>query len=148
MLIEQIFELRGPGPPGRICAPITGCFYHKTIICKENFRVDCYSLLKYWRRQCTLLPRTWTKSLTKFNPKMQDLQTKEGLNNLNFFNWLSNVKNLVLSNEALNYAKCDRMALKQLLTQQTTKNRPAGGGFAPRPHSLQLLEDPPPDPRQ
>ena len=32
MLIEQIFELRGPGPPGRICTPITGCFHDKTII--------------------------------------------------------------------------------------------------------------------
>ena len=28
-LIEQNFELRGPG---RICTPITGCFQHKTII--------------------------------------------------------------------------------------------------------------------
>ena len=25
MLIEQIFELRGLRPPGRICTPITGC---------------------------------------------------------------------------------------------------------------------------
>ena len=44
-LIEQIFELRGPGPPGRIYIPITGCFRDKTIISKENFRVDCYLLL-------------------------------------------------------------------------------------------------------
>ena len=42
MLIEQIFELRGPGPPGRICSPITGCFHDKTIISKENLRLDCY----------------------------------------------------------------------------------------------------------
>ena len=74
MLIEQIFELRGPGPPGRIYAPRTGCFIHKTIISKENFRVDCYLLLKYCRRQYTLLPHTWTKSLTKFNPKMQEFK--------------------------------------------------------------------------
>ena len=32
ILIEQIFELRGPGPPGRICIPITGCFRHKLLI--------------------------------------------------------------------------------------------------------------------
>ena len=32
MLIEQIFELRGPGTFGRICTPITGYFYEKTII--------------------------------------------------------------------------------------------------------------------
>ena len=56
MLIEQIFELRGPEPPGRICTPITGCFHYKTIISKETFQVDCYSLLKYCRRQRALLP--------------------------------------------------------------------------------------------
>ena len=73
MLIEQIFELRGPGPSDRICTPITGCFHDKTIISKESFQVDCFLLLKYCRRQCTLLPYTSAKLLTKFNPKMQDL---------------------------------------------------------------------------
>ena len=66
MLIELIFELRGPGAPGRICTPITGCFHDKTIIFKENNRLDCYLLLKYCRRECILLPPTWAKSLTKF----------------------------------------------------------------------------------
>ena len=80
MLIEQIFELSGPGPPGRICIPITGCFHDKTIISKENIRVDCYSRLKYCRRQCTILPPTWTKLLTKFNPKMQDFKRVLDLN--------------------------------------------------------------------
>ena len=28
LIIE--FELRGPGPPGRICTPTTGYFYDKT----------------------------------------------------------------------------------------------------------------------
>ena len=32
LLIKQNFELRGPGPPGRIWTPITGCFRDKTII--------------------------------------------------------------------------------------------------------------------
>ena len=80
MLIEQNFELRGPELPGRICTPITGCFYDETIISKENFRVDCYLLLKYCRRQCTLLPPTWAKPLTKFNPKMQDFKRVFDLN--------------------------------------------------------------------
>ena len=92
MLIEQIFELRGPGPPGRIGTPITGCFLGKAITSKENIRLHCYLLLKYCRRQCTLLSPTWAKSLTKFNPKMQDfkrvlgliLLVKGGLNNLIF----------------------------------------------------------------
>ena len=80
MLIEQIFELKGPGLHGRICTPITGWFYDKTIISKENIRLDCYLLLKYCRRQCTLLPLTRAKSLTKFNPKMQDFQRVLDLN--------------------------------------------------------------------
>ena len=37
MLIEQIFELRGPGPPGLISTPITGCFRGKTLISLEKF---------------------------------------------------------------------------------------------------------------
>ena len=105
MIIEQIFELRGPGPPGRIFTPITGRFHHKTMISEENFRVDCYSLLKYWRRQCTLLPLPGPSHLQNLTPKCKilncfglKLQAKEELNNLIF----SNVKNLVLSNEALN----------------------------------------------
>ena len=60
MLIEQIieFELRGCGPPGRSYAPKTGYFYDKTKISQENLRVNHYLLLKYCRRQCTLLPPT------------------------------------------------------------------------------------------
>ena len=80
MVIEQIFELRGLGPPGRICTPITGCFHDKTIISKENNRLNCYLLLKYCRKQCTLLPSTWVKSLANFNPKMQDFQRVSDLN--------------------------------------------------------------------
>ena len=64
MLIEQHieFKLRGPGPHGRACAPITGYFYEKTKIFQVNFRVDYHLLLKYCTRQRTLLPLTWTKS--------------------------------------------------------------------------------------
>ena len=69
MLIEQFFEVRGPGLPGRIFTAITGCFHDKTIIYKKNIQLDCYLLLKYCRKQCTLLPPTWAKLLTKFNPK-------------------------------------------------------------------------------
>ena len=68
MLIEQILELGGPGPPGRICIPITGCLHDKAKISEGNFRLDCYFLFKFCARQCTLLPPTLAKSLTKFNP--------------------------------------------------------------------------------
>ena len=74
MVIEQIFEVRGPCLLGRICTAIAGCFHSKTLISEENNRLDCYSLLKYCRRQCTLLPRIWAKSLTKLKPKMQDFK--------------------------------------------------------------------------
>ena len=56
LLIKQIFEWRGPWPPGCTCTSITACFYDKTIISKENIRLDCYLVLKYCRRQCSLLP--------------------------------------------------------------------------------------------
>ena len=82
MLIEQNFKLSGPGPPGRIFTLITGCFRDKTIISKENIRLDCYSLLKYCSRQYSIQsnPPTWVKSLTKFNPKMQDFRLVLDLN--------------------------------------------------------------------
>ena len=39
MLIEQIieFQLKGPGPLGRTCTPITGQLHDKTKILKEIF---------------------------------------------------------------------------------------------------------------
>ena len=48
MPIEQIieFQLRGSGPFGRTCTPITGELRDKTEISKENLRVDYYLLLK------------------------------------------------------------------------------------------------------
>ena len=66
MLIELIIEhqLRGPGARGRTCTPITGYFHDKTKVPKENLQVDYHLLLKCCKRQCTLLPPTWTKSLT------------------------------------------------------------------------------------
>ena len=57
MLIEQTteFQLKGPGPFGRTYTPITGKLHHETKLSKENLREDYYLLLKYCRRQCTLL---------------------------------------------------------------------------------------------
>ena len=73
MLIEQIFELRRPGPLGTICTSKTNCFHNKTIIFEENTRLNCYLLLKYFTLGAMHFtsPPTWAKSLTKFNTKMQ-----------------------------------------------------------------------------
>ena len=60
--------------------PITGCFQDKTIIYKENNRVNCDLLLKYCWRDCTLLPPIWAKSLIKFKYKMQDFKRVLDLN--------------------------------------------------------------------
>ena len=85
--------------------PITGCFHGKTIISMENLRVDCYLLLKYCRRQCTLLPLPGPSHLQNLTPKCKilnvfwtEIASKRRTEQINFFNWLSNVKNLVLSN--------------------------------------------------
>ena len=105
MLIEQTFELRGLGLPGRICTPTTGCFHDKTIISKENIRLGFYLLLKYCMRQCTLLPLPVPSHLQNLTPKCKILSllwtkiaSKKRTEEFKFFNWLSNVKNLVLLN--------------------------------------------------
>ena len=64
----------------RICIPITGCFHDKIVISEENLQVDCYLLLKYCRRQCTILAPTRAKSHIKFNPKLQDFRHVFDLN--------------------------------------------------------------------
>ena len=103
MLFEQIFELRGSGPPGRRCTTITGCFHNKTIISKQNIRLDCYLLVNYCSRQCTLLPQPGPNHLQNLIPKCKILNvfwtliaSKRRSGQLNFFTWLSNVKNIVL----------------------------------------------------
>ena len=82
MLIEKIteFKLRGSGILSRTCAPTTCHFHDKTNISKKNFRMDYYLVLKYCRSQCTSLTPTRAKSLTKFNPKMQDFKRVLDLN--------------------------------------------------------------------
>ena len=74
MFVEQIieFELSGPGPAGRTCTLTSTYFYDKTKTSKKNLPLHRYLLLKYCSRQCILLATILAKSLTKFNPKMQD----------------------------------------------------------------------------
>ena len=76
MLIEQIteFELRRAGPSGCTSTPTTGYFQDIAKTVKANLRLDYYLLLKYYPRQCTLLPPTWAKSLTKLIPKCKILK--------------------------------------------------------------------------
>ena len=81
MLIEQICELSRPGPPRCICTPKIGCFHDKTIICLEKFSSGLLFTAKILQGAVYfLLTSTWTKSLTEFNPKMQDFQRVLDLN--------------------------------------------------------------------
>ena len=70
MLIEQIIEFKF----NRTSAPITAYFHDKAKTSKANLRIAYYLPLKYCRRQCTLLPSAWAKSLTKFYTKTQDFK--------------------------------------------------------------------------
>ena len=73
MLIEQNFELRGLGPPCRICTSITGSFHDKTKISKENIRLDCYLLLKYCRSNAIYFPLPGPNHLQSLTPKCKIL---------------------------------------------------------------------------
>ena len=67
-------------PSGRACTPKLVIFMTNQTFVMDNLRVDHYLLLKYCRRQGMLLPPTWVKSLTKFNPKMQVFESVLKLN--------------------------------------------------------------------
>ena len=80
MLIEQIieFKLTGSGLPGSTCPPTTDYFYDKTKISRKSLCGLLFTA-KILRR-CTLLSFAWAKSLSKFNPKMQDFKRVLDLN--------------------------------------------------------------------
>ena len=82
MLIKQVIEieLRGPWPLAVNALLQLAIFMTKQKSLGKNLGVDHYLLPKYCRRQCTLLPLAWAKSLTKFNPKMQDFKHVLDLN--------------------------------------------------------------------
>ena len=73
MLIEEIieFELRGPGPPGRKCTPITGDFYDKKIY-YGKISSGLLFTAKIMQEAMYLSSPTLAKSLTKFNHKLQN----------------------------------------------------------------------------
>ena len=81
MLIEQIieFELRGLGPPGRTCALQLIISMTKQISQSKVFEWSIiYS--KLLQDAMYLTSPIWAKSLTKFNPKMQDFERVLNLN--------------------------------------------------------------------
>ena len=77
MLVEQIFELRGPGLHGSICTPITDCFHDKTILPLRKIFDWIVISAKILQEAMRFTSSTWAKSITKFNPKMQDFKEFE-----------------------------------------------------------------------
>ena len=73
------FALRGLGPRA-VCTRITGYIHDKTKVFNENLRMNYILLLKYCKRQCSLLPSNWATALTKFNTKMQNFKRVLDLN--------------------------------------------------------------------
>ena len=74
MLIEHIIrlELRVLGPWPFVCST-TDYFYDKTTISKQSSRVDYHLLLKYCRKQCTLLSLLGPNHLQNSTPKCKIL---------------------------------------------------------------------------
>ena len=58
---------------------------------------------------------------------------KKKIEQLNFFDWLWNVKNLVVWNGCELVRNVIQWDLNSFFFSKTYKNRPAAGGFAPRP---------------
>ena len=82
MLIEHIieFELRGACPPDRTCALRVVIFMTKNKNLKEKFSNGLLFTAKILLEAMYFTFPTWTKSLTKFNSKMQDFKRVLDLN--------------------------------------------------------------------
>ena len=58
---------------------------------------------------------------------------REQIEHLSFFNWLSNVKNLVFSNGSEHVRNVIQWHKNSYFFQKITKNRASAGGFGLRP---------------
>ena len=114
MLIEQIIEVKS-----RVLRllvihiPITGYFYDNTKIFKGKSLSEWFNAKNVAESNVPWF--SWPGQVTKFNPKMRhfkrvlDLTWSKGRD---LFNWLSNLKNFVLSNDSENVRNVIQMALK------------------------------------
>ena len=112
MLIEQIIEFES-----RVPGPLVVNIFLKLVISmtkqkssKANLRVH-YFMLKMLQKASILISLTWAK----LNPKMQDFKRVLDFTwskGSDLFNWLSNIKNFVVSNGSENVQNVIRIALK------------------------------------
>ena len=80
-----------------------------------------------------LASSTWAKSLTKFNPKFKILNgfwvwsvSKEKTHQFDFFNWLLNLKTLVISNGSKTVRNMIQVVLKKFFSPQNYKQLSSG----------------------
>ena len=115
MLIEQIieFESKVPGPLVVHIFLKLVIFITKQKFSKANLRV--LDLMLKMLHKAMYLDFPDLGQVTKFKPKMQDFKRVLDLTRSkerDFFNWLSNIKNFVLSNCSENVRNVIRIALK------------------------------------
>ena len=115
MLIQQIieFESRVPEPPVVHIFLKLVIFMTKQKSSKANLREHYLMLKMLQRAMCLDFPDLG--QVTKLNPKMQDFKCVLDLTSSkgsDFFNWLSNIKNFVLSNGYENVRNVIQIALK------------------------------------
>ena len=94
-------------------------------------RTIIYCFVKYNRRQCTLLPPPGSSHLENLTQKRKILNvfwiypvSKEKIDQLNFFSWISNLKNLVISYGSIKRAKCDPNGINSATFQKYFKKSP------------------------
>ena len=114
-------QVGGLGPPNQIFAIQFKCItriYDKTKISQGKYSIDSL-LLKILQEAMYFASSTWTKSITKFNPKIQDFKrvltwsvSKGKTHQFDCFNWLLILKNLVILNASKNVQNVIQMALK------------------------------------
>ena len=75
------------------------------------------------------------------------IASKRRIEESNFFDWFSNVKNLVLSNGCEHVQNVIQWDLNSFFSQKLTKIAQRRGALPPDPHSHRRLGALPPDPR-
>ena len=105
MLIEQNieFELKGPGPLSQTCTPKLGYFHDKSKISEANTCVIIHLIIL--QEAMYLASSTWPSHFQNLTPKFKILNvlwtwsvSKGKIYHFSFFNWLSNLKILLISN--------------------------------------------------
>ena len=114
MLIEQIIEVESR-VHGLQAVHIskTGYFHDKTKIFKGKFSSEWFNTKNVAESNVPWFP--WPGQVTNFNPKMQDFKRVLDLTwskERDLFNWLSNLKNFVLSNCSENVQNVIQMPFK------------------------------------